>query len=57
MNKLWIEDSHVAAATSRKFARSDGKVTKIKYLDMIGLFETCWMIYGLETHNEYGYPG
>ena len=57
MNKLWIEDSHNEAANSRENLEYDGiAFTRIKYLDVLGLFETCWMVYGCEIHYGYGYP-
>ncbi len=55
MNKLWIEHSHNEAASSRNGLQLDGvELTRIKYLDIMGLFETCWMTYGFE--HGYGYP-
>jgi len=58
VNKLWIEDSHVEAASSRRGLQFGGvELTRIKYLDIMGLFETCWMTYGFEMQHEYGYPG
>jgi len=57
MNELWIEHSHDEADSSRENLGYDGiTFTKIKYLDIMGLFETCWMVYGCESHYGYGYP-
>ena len=57
MNELWIEHSHNEAASSRDGLRFDGvELTRIKYLDIMGLFETCWITYGFEMQHGYGYP-
>ncbi|KKL14451.1 hypothetical protein LCGC14_2515480 [marine sediment metagenome] len=57
MNKLWIEHSRDEAVSSRENLKYNGiAFTRIKYLDIMGLFETCWMVYGCESHYRYGYP-
>lgn len=55
MNKLWVKHSHNDATTFR----ADRLVNKdrIARLQVIGLFETYWMIYKHHKKRpEYGYP-
>ena len=62
MNNLWIEDSHYEANRCRKRISHDiDTLDKFEYLDMMGLFETCWMIHDFDDYtehdkNHYGYP-
>jgi len=65
MNKQWIEASHFHARSySRRIFLSDSEEYRrhptYEYLDIMGLFETGWMIYDFDTYaNEkikYGYP-
>lgn len=56
MNKLWIEHSHNDAIAFQE----DRLVNKDRTarLDIMGLFETCWMIYPHDISIiDYGYPG
>jgi len=62
MNKLWIKHSHHEAITHRNEGPpfDSDHFVGYEYLDMMGLFETSWMIYeyhGSEDDHEYGYPG
>ena len=59
MNNLWIGHSHESA----EYVRDDfldNSVDDLKwfeYLDVIGCFETSWMIYEFHPNKiEYGYP-
>ncbi len=57
MNKQWIEDSYL----STTHGRDEDDLDRFEYLDMIGLYETCWMIYDFDDYtehdkNHYGYP-
>ena len=63
MNKLWIEDCHDNAKRCLKelwHEDADG-LDRFEYLDMIGLYETCWMVSDFDDYTEhdkghYGYP-
>ena len=62
MNNLWIEDSHYEAkrCLEQPGYRVDD-LDRFDYLDMIGLFETCWIIYDFDdfTNSDRimsGYP-
>ncbi len=62
MNKLWIEDSHYHAGRYRRsffsLTRKGEHLPTYEYLDVIGLFETCWMTYPHDiSTTDYGYPG
>jgi len=59
MNKLWIDHGYNTASRCREDLLNHTIVLRrFECLDVIGLFETCWMIY--EHHNnrdrDYGYP-
>lgn len=59
MNKLWVEHGYNTSSRCRKDLLNHNIVLqRFEYLDVIGLFETCWIIY--EYHNNkdrnYGYP-
>ena len=62
MNKRWIQDSHLNAERCRKECWWEvGGLDVFEYLDMIGLYETCWMIHDFDDYTEhdkghYGYP-
>ena len=59
MNERWIEDSHDNAKCCREVVLNCGSVglEKFECLDIVGLFETSWMIYQChEGENKYGYP-
>ena len=59
MNKQWVQDSHYEANRCRKLSgyRVDD-LDIYEYLDIIGLFETGWMItdHRLFRKGQYGYP-
>jgi len=66
MNKQWVQDSHYEANRCRELSgyRVDD-LDIFEYLDMIGLYETCWIIYDFDDYNGsdsdsdrimYGYP-
>jgi len=58
MNKLWIEASHYEAKCYRRNSRIADGLDRYEYLDIIGLFETGWMItdHRLFRKGQYGYP-
>lgn len=63
MNKQWIQDSHLSVERCRKesWHEDDDGLDRFEYLDMIGLYETCWMILDFDDYTEhdkghYGYP-
>lgn len=59
MNKTWIEASHCEANRCRQSSWIADGLDKSEYLDTMGLFETGWMIYDFDVHDEkdeYGYP-
>lgn len=61
MNKLWVEHSHDSAECCREDLLDNYSVDfleKFEYLDVIGLFETSWMIYDHRpaADGAYGYP-
>ena len=51
MNDRWIRHSHSIAKSSR----NDFAVTITVYLDIVGLFETGWIIYKHNDYNRYNY--
>lgn len=62
MNNQWIRNCHIGAERYRKESwwAVDG-LDIYAYLDTIGLFETCWMIYDFDDCTDrdrimYGYP-
>ena len=60
MNKQWIEDSHLSADRCRNEYWPDD-LDGFDHLDMVGLYETCWMITDFDDYTEhdkghYGYP-
>jgi len=64
MNKQWIEASHYHANHYRRvfsLGKEGGRPPTYEYLDVIGLFETGWIIYDFDKYNDerdkYGYPG
>lgn len=55
MNKNWIEASRNVAQSCQD---SEEPLKKYEYLDVMGLFETDWMIFDHLAHlADYGYPG
>jgi len=60
MNKLWIEHGYNTVSRCRKELSNQTIVLRgFEYLDVIGLFETSWMIYPHHNNfnpNNYGYP-
>lgn len=57
MNNQWIRDCHIGAEC---WWEVDG-LDVFEYLDIIGLYETCWMITDFDDYTEhdkghYGYP-
>lgn len=64
MNKQWIEASHYHARLYRRASRSgsDEQLYIYEYLDIMGLFETGWIVYDFDQYerterNKFGYPG
>jgi len=53
MNKRWIEHSHLSA--DHYDVTNNPNLKQVRELDMMGLFETSWMIYK-HPGNIYGYP-
>ncbi len=56
MNNKWIEISYQWAARCKK----DGSIDHINiydYLDILGLYETCWFSYDFEDEDKetFGY--
>ena len=60
MNKLWIEHSYYDAILRCEDDPLIGidKLAQFEYLDVMGLYETSWMVYEHEKQakDEYGYP-
>lgn len=63
MNKQWIQDSHLNAERCRKesWREDDAGLGIFEYLDMAGLYETCWMVFDFDDYTQYdkghyGYP-
>jgi len=60
MNKKWIKDSHKSANYFRGGRRghhdSDEKLRLIRILDVIGMFETSWLVFDHTNKSRYGYP-
>ena len=56
MNKIWIKDSHNSAAFFRDGCpEPDEKMRVIRILDVVGMFETGWLLFN-HPYNKYGYP-
>ncbi|KKM70270.1 hypothetical protein LCGC14_1442420 [marine sediment metagenome] len=58
MNKQWMIASNNVAAQMRDW---DGSLARFQYLDLIGLYETSWIVYPhtsdpIRSHREFGYP-
>lgn len=56
MNKQWIEASYIIGDIHRI---EHGIITKVSYLDILGLFESSWMIFEYTNRDheiEFGYP-
>ncbi|KKK55385.1 hypothetical protein LCGC14_3075060 [marine sediment metagenome] len=61
MNKQWIEDSHLNVERCRMESWHEDGLDRFEYLDIIGLYETCWMVFDFDDYTEhdkghYGYP-
>lgn len=63
MNKRWIEDSYLNAIRCRQefWDVIDDGLDRFEYFDMIGLYETCWVVFDFDDMTEhdkghYGYP-
>ena len=58
MNNRWISDSYESAAYfRRKFHnRRYSKLRLITILDVVGMFETGWLIYNHSNTTKYKYP-
>ncbi len=62
MNKQWIEASHYHARLYREPApfSGDKRYYIFEYLDVMGLFETSWMVYDFDKYererSKFGYP-
>ncbi len=66
MNEQWIEASHYHAGRYRRsffsLTRKGEHLPTYEYLDVMGMYETGWMVYDFDTYdeyerNKYGYPG
>ena len=57
MNKLWIKISYEWAINYNVNAEHNHDVTQVHYLDLLGLYETCLMVYDFGDTDEkmYGY--
>ena len=56
MNKTWIKASFHSAGHSRGGPLIP-PLNLIEYLDMVGLFETSWMIFDhSKAGSDFGYP-
>ena len=60
MNKAWITISQESADAYRSgYTFSDDEyeetVRIIRTLDVMGLFETCWLVFK-HTNSQFGYP-
>lgn len=57
MTKQWIKISH-EWATHCKTYESISCINASDYLDLLGLFETCWLSFDFEDDDkkQYGYP-
>jgi len=56
MNKKWIKDSHESASLFRDGCPGrDEKIRLIRILDVVGMFETSWLIFN-HPYKKYGYP-
>jgi len=58
MNERWIEHSHDDALIQRRDDPlfSADELSRYEYLDMLGLFESSWMIFDHDNNSGYGYP-
>lgn len=62
MNELWIEHSHYSSNCCLEdfLDNHNTDLEQFEHLDVMGLFETSWMIYPYhndqENNNSYGYP-
>jgi len=53
VNKKWIEHSHLSV---EHYSTNDKpNIKQVRELDMVGLFETSWMIFN-HPGDMYGYP-
>ena len=63
MNKLWINHSYYSAECCLDdfLDNNNTNLEQFEHLDVMGLFETSWMIYPYHNDqinkNHYGYPG
>lgn len=58
MNKLWIKISYEWADQFRT-DRSTDHIDIYDYLDLLGLYETCWLSYNFDDDTDkkiFGYP-
>ena len=53
MNEKWIEHSHLSV--NHYDVNDKPNIKKVRELDMVGLFETSWMIF-YHPGKIYGYP-
>ncbi len=56
MNNKWIEISYQWAARCKTYKSID--IDVYDYLDILGLYETCWFSYDFDEEDEktFGYP-
>lgn len=57
MNNKWIKISYEWADRYRN-GKSIDNINTLDYLDILGLYETCWLSYGLDDEDKpiFGYP-
>lgn len=51
MNELWIKDSHKNAI----YYRNKSNISITIYLDIVGMFETSWLIFNHYGSKKYNY--
>lgn len=57
MNNKWIEISYEWAARCKVLGLKT-RINTLDYLDLLGLYETCWFSYNFDEEDEktFGYP-
>jgi len=53
MNKAWVQASH--DSVNHYNVANESNIKQVRELDMMGLFETSWMIFH-HPGKMYGYP-
>ena len=54
MNEIWIEASRVSV--DHYDINDNPNLKHVRELDIVGLFETSWMIFNHPADKVYGYP-